>query len=457
LSSWNGIGYDYSCDTIGATAWKITPNTGFTVTAGSLGTLPLDYYDSTTYGTPEITLTFHEKNTYSIALYKSAQCGGGISSDSTDYEFKIDTLPHAEFILDKDIDCGPFSVSNNNISLSKNDYNATFDWGFSTLINGCRGSTGPTIEKVLSDSSLVNQYYQNFDGMDNYGHDGVSSNLNLVNWTMDVSAANMVDVNDWFKIRNEKLEAQDINGTAIWYSPVVDISTYNMVSLELNAEESVINYSSNTNLEGHWEMDENSGLIAGDSSGNSRNATISGATWVAGKVGSALSFDGNDEVIATGYKGISGSTARTIAAWIKTSTTGAITYWGRDLTGQKSSFRVQNDNGIGGSIRLEINNGRICGSTDLRDNQWHHVCAVLPDGATNISQVLLYVDGQLEAYSHILSNTINTGTLDDFKIGNDGLNRYFNGLIDEVRLYSRALSVEEINDLPGFNNTIANP
>ena len=35
--------------------------------------------------------------------------------------------------------------------------------------------------------------------------------------------------------------------------------------------------------------------------------------------------------------------------------------------------------------------------------------------------------------------------------------RYFNGLIDEVRLYSRALSVEEINDLPGFNNTIANP
>ena len=457
LSSWNGIGYDYSCDTIGATAWKITPNTGFTVTAGSLGTLPLDYYDSTTYGTPEITLTFHEKNTYSIALYKSAQCGGGISSDSTDYEFKIDTLPHAEFILDKDIDCGPFSVSNNNISLSKNDYNATFDWGFSTLINGCRGSTGPTIEKVLSDSSLVNQYYQNFDGMDNYGHDGVSSNLNLVNWTMDVSAANMVDVNDWFKIRNEKLEAQDINGTAIWYSPVVDISTYNMVSLELNAEESVINYSSNTNLEGHWEMDENSGLIAGDSSGNSRNATISGATWVAGKVGSALSFDGNDEVIATGYKGISGSTARTIAAWIKTSTTGAITYWGRDLTGQKSSFRVQNDNGIGGSIRLEINNGRICGSTDLRDNQWHHVCAVLPDGATNISQVLLYVDGQLEAYSHISSNTINTGTLDDFKIGNDGLNRYFNGLIDEVRLYSRALSVEEINDLPGFNNTIANP
>ena len=221
---------------------------------------------------------------------------------------KLIPLPHAEFILDKDIDCGPFSVSNNNISLSKNDYYATFDWSFSTLIKWMQRFYRTSIQKVLSDSSIVNQYYQNFDGMNNLGHDGVSSNLNLVNWTMDVSAANMIDVNDWFKIRNEKLEAQDINGTAIWFSPLVDISSYNMVSLELDAEESVINYLQNTNLEGHWEMDENSGLVAGDSSGNSRNAAISGASWVAGKVGSALSFDGvDDEVIATGYKGISGS------------------------------------------------------------------------------------------------------------------------------------------------------
>ena len=54
------------------------------------------------------------------------------------------------------------------------------------------------------------------------------------------------------------------------------------------------------------------------------------------------------------------------------------------------------------------------------------------------------------------SNSINTGSLEDFKIGNDN-SIYFDGLIDDVRLYSRALSVEEINDLPGFSNAIANP
>ena len=320
----------------------------------------------------------------------------GIAIDSTNYEFKIDSFPHAEFILDKDIDCGPFSVSNNNISLSKNDYYATFDWSFSTLINGCRGSTGPTIEKVLSDSSIVSTYNENFSGMYNKGHTGISSDVSSVDWSMDISNTSMIDANDWFKVRNQRLEAQDINGTAIWFSPLVDISSYNMVSLELDAEESVINYLQNTNFEGHWEMDENSGLVAGDSSGNSRNGAISGASWVAGKVGSALSFDGvDDEVIATGYKGISGSTTRTIAAWIKTSTTGVLHIGAKMLVvkNRHLEFRQIIRKWL---IRYEVDGGYVCGTTDLRDNQWHHVCAVLPDGATDVDQVLLYVDGQLE-------------------------------------------------------------
>ena len=159
---------------------------------------------------------------------------------------------------------------------------------------------------------------------------------------MDISNTSMIDANDWFKVRNQRLEAQDINGTAIWYSPLVDISSYNMVSLELDAEESVINYLQNTNLEGHWEMDENSGLVAGDSSGNSRNAAISGASWVAGKVGSALSFDGvDDEVIATGYKGISGSTQELLQHGLRLLQLVLLHIGEENATGQKSSFRVQ--------------------------------------------------------------------------------------------------------------------
>ena len=120
LSSWNGIGYDYSCDTIGATAWKITPNTGFTVTSGSLGTAPPNYYDSTTYGTQEVPLLFM-KEILILLHYIKALSVGGIAIDSTNYEFKIDSTS-CRIHIDKDIDCGPFLVSNDNISLSKNDF-----------------------------------------------------------------------------------------------------------------------------------------------------------------------------------------------------------------------------------------------------------------------------------------------------------------------------------------------
>ena len=63
----------------------------------------------------------------------------------------------------------------------------------------------------------------------------------------------------------------------------------------------------------------------------------------------------------------------------------------------------------------------------------------------------------MEAYGSTNSRTINTESLNDLKIGNDMINRNFNGFIDDVRLYSEALSLEEINDLPGFSNAIANP
>ena len=212
------------------------------------------------------------------------------------------------------------------------------------------------------------------------------------------------------------------------------------------------NNVSDQNLEAYWKLDNNSGMIAYDTSGNSRDGTISGATWTTGKLGSALSFDGmDDEVVITGYKGVLGTTPRTISAWIRTSDHGVIAYYGgTSQNGSRWCFRTQGNNGLSGTIRIEVDNGYIVGSTVVTDNQWHHVCVVLPNGQTNIDQALLYVDGQLESNSAQKSQTINTASFNDFKIGNDNNNRYFEGLIDDLRFYSRALSIDEINALPGL-------
>ena len=76
----------------------------------------------------------------------------------------------------------------------------------------------------------------------------------------------------------------------------------------------------------HYAFDETSGTTAADSSGSGNTGTLNGMTgaeWTTGKIGGALSFDGtNDYVEAIGYKGITGTGARTVALWFKTSNSG---------------------------------------------------------------------------------------------------------------------------------------
>ncbi len=146
-----------------------------------------------------------------------------------------------------------------------------------------------------------------------------------------------------------------------------------------------------------------------------------------------------------GTKGVTGLAPRTVAAWIKTSTTGEVVTWGTASAGEKWVFRVQDTNGQDGAIRVEVGGGYIVGKTDVRDDVWHHVAAVLEEGDSDVSDVKLYVDGVEETpYSAVSPETINTASGADVKIGVfSGSNRYFNGLIDDVRIYNRALSPEE--------------
>jgi hypothetical protein len=167
--------------------------------------------------------------------------------------------------------------------------------------------------------------------------------------------------------------------------------------------------------------------------------------WIDGKIGNALAFDGiNDYVEITGYKGITGGQSRTCTAWIKTvEVTGEIITWGTDTTGNKWIIRV-NENG---TLRAEINGGYIYGTTVLTDGNWHHIAVTLmDDGSPDISEAQLYVDGQLETIGVSLSQIVNTADSVDVWIGaHYNQLRYYEGLIDEVCIYNRALEPNEIN------------
>ncbi|MHC4249021.1 MAG: LamG domain-containing protein, partial [Planctomycetota bacterium] len=198
-------------------------------------------------------------------------------------------------------------------------------------------------------------------------------------------------------------------------------------------------------LVGHWTFDEVRGAVATDTSGRGANGTVRAVKWVEGRIGrGALFFNGvNGSVRITGYKGITGKAPRTVAAWVRTNSgdENPIISWGAGKKGRKYILRLDPDTH---ALEIDINKGWMAGSTTVDDGLWHHVAVVLPAGATGVTHHRLYVDGRLDAVGSRSARAIDTASDADVRIGEDFSNRHFRGLMDDVRVYDRALSPGEI-------------
>ena len=198
-------------------------------------------------------------------------------------------------------------------------------------------------------------------------------------------------------------------------------------------------------LVAHWKLDEGDGTTAADASGLGRDGTAYGQPlWYPseGRIGGTLEFDGVDDYVeVSGFTGITGAAPRTCTAWIKTiEGNGEIITWGdRETAGYKWFFLVD----YAGRLRLAVEDGYVLGTAAVNDGLWHHA-AVVSRGATT-DGIELYVDGQLEYVSDRVLQSINTAGTTTVKIGvySDVL-KYFQGRIDDVRIYDRALSVQEV-------------
>jgi hypothetical protein len=200
-------------------------------------------------------------------------------------------------------------------------------------------------------------------------------------------------------------------------------------------------------------FNQTSGLTAEEAGGGSTATLISftndPAQWVAGKFNRALQFDGvANKAVIDGFKGIAGTGPRTVSAWIKTTESTksiGIVSWGGLPSGNKWSLLVQNTTDPKGTLRLELGDGNTIAGTPVNDGQWHHVACVLDDlPAPTSTDVKFYVDGQPDKVAGGAMVNINTAALNDVLIGTDLQNRFFNGTIDEVRIYDRALAGAEI-------------
>jgi hypothetical protein len=208
-------------------------------------------------------------------------------------------------------------------------------------------------------------------------------------------------------------------------------------------------------LVGWWRLDESSGTIAKDSSGNGNDGTIEGdPQWVAGKIGGAMQFDGDGDSIQLKFVFTTlGSSSNTVAAWIKVPLAGTEGLGATERVGlilgsypdsPNTNWELHND----GQMRLYWNGGQInqYATTDLRDNNWHHI-AWVRDKATDA--IYMYIDGQLEKTIATLGSDITFTTPHSIAADNRAAPPNFHGALDDIQVYSRALSQEEIAWLGG--------
>jgi len=211
-------------------------------------------------------------------------------------------------------------------------------------------------------------------------------------------------------------------------------------------DEKQITLDTDPHLAGWWKFDETSGRTAADSSKHKREGRLRedfsfDEDSADGRIGRALRFDSEEGFVEIAdYKGVVGTKPRTVAAWIRTTRArGEIVSWGADDFGKMFTVAF-----IRGRVGIRPNGGYYYMNDPVHDGEWHHVAAVIKEAdLPNLhDDAVLYKDGVVAEIHDIgLLDLwpIDTGSDLDVTIG-DG----FEGLIDDVRIYDRALSDEEM-------------
>ena len=192
-----------------------------------------------------------------------------------------------------------------------------------------------------------------------------------------------------------------------------------------------------------WKMDENTGVLANDASGNGNNGTLTnGPTWAQGKLGSCLDFDGTNDYVDIPSVSYTLTNKLSVSAWVKAETL---------QTGRIASNRASDiwEYGIyANKIRFELSTVGGGGTISTVDNfttgTWKHVC-VIYDGAAGSAKI--YIDGVEKATSASFSGNLNSNPNSGVIIGKyqPGNSEFFDGKIDDVRIYNYALTQAQVS------------
>jgi len=198
-------------------------------------------------------------------------------------------------------------------------------------------------------------------------------------------------------------------------------------------------------LAAHWKFDEGSGTTAHDATGNGNDGTFVGdPQWVPGKLGGALEFNGDDYLNCGNGPSLQIQDEITITFWFQVEAFS--NSWEAFLAKSDSAYRASRSATTGNATHMGASGSSVGGGNGwfdaaiiVTDGQWHHWAGVY-DG----TEARIYIDGELDTASPGMGQ-INLSSSDLYIGENSGATgRFLHGLLDEVRIYSRALRDTEI-------------
>jgi N-acetylneuraminic acid mutarotase len=245
---------------------------------------------------------------------------------------------------------------------------------------------------------------------------------------------------------NASLNITDANATLHDgnYTVVVsnDFGSVETGSVSVQVSDALLN-----GLVGWWKFDEGSGTVAYDSSGNGNDGNLTnGPTWTTGKIGGALNFDGTNDYVKIGASSVFDLQRISISAWVKS----------ENYSSSGFIFEKTTDGSVNSQYALFFENGLRFRNEGGGDDVSFSVSSVgwlFVTSTYDGSRKKLFTNG-LERNQVTWTGTIPTSPSGVSAIGGfsqtsheSWSNYIFNGLIDDVRIYDRALSAEEVQAL----------